>query len=276
MVNTDLDIVGDLIITEGTFSLNIHEVNVESDVDIYGTLQMLDFTIVNVLAAIFTPDFNISSSLKVANFANSLLDDRLDGEPTILPIPQDAPAEIPRVTLKSSDNLLSLSISPSRTNLEFKIPLTSIVEMIDYSTYYSNMSKFFVEFSSGLNLRVQRLGYVTDRLIIMDDALSYIMKRFCNTDQTSKGRPFYNPKRFEMHSLKNYDWEGYQINSWVRIKFIPVRIEDKIKPSLWVQNDLNTLSNEEDPGADFKTEEIQKYFDNIPNHLNQILDLYFS
>ena len=105
---------------------------------------MPEFTVVKVLAAIFTPDFNISNSLKIANTAFNLMGDRLDGEPTILPIPQDAPADIPRVTLQSSDNLLSLSVAPSRTNLVFSIPLESVVDIIDYSSYYSNMSKFLV------------------------------------------------------------------------------------------------------------------------------------
>lgn len=237
---------------------------------------MLEFTIVKVLGAMFTPDFNMANSLKIANFANKLLGDRLDGEPTLLPIPQDAPADIPRITLKSSDNLLSLSIAPLRTSLEFKIPLKSIVDMIDYSSYYSNMSKFFVEFSADLDLKVQRLGYATDRLIIQEDALSYMMERFCNIDQISEGRPFYNPKRFEIHSLKNYDWEGFQINSWVRLKYMLTKSEDEIKPSLLVHNDLNTLSYEDDPGAEFKAKDIEKYFDNIPNHINQILDLYFA
>ena len=242
-----------------------------------GALQMPEFTVVKVLAAIFTPDFNISNSLKIANTAFNLMGDRLDGEPTILPIPQDAPADIPRVTLQSSDNLLSLSVAPSRTNLVFSIPLELVVDIIDYSSYYSNMSKFLVEFSAELDLNIQRLGYVTDRLIIADNALSLILDRFCNKDQIIKGRPFYNPKRFEIHSLKKYDWEGFQLNSWVRLKFLPIKSKDeKIKPALLVQNDLNTLSYEEDPGASFNAEDIKKYFDNIPSHLKKVLNLYFE
>jgi hypothetical protein len=238
---------------------------------------MPKFTVVKVLVAIFTPDFNISNSLKIANVAFNLMGDRLDGEPTILPIPQDAPADIPRVTLQSSDKLLSLSIAPSRTNLMFSIPLESVVDAIDYSSYYSKMSKFLVEFSAKLDLKVQRLGYVSDRLIIEDNALFLIMERFCNKDQIIKGRPFYNPKRFEIHSLKKYDWDGFQLNSWVRLKFLPIKLKDEeTKPALLVQNDLNTLSYGEDPGAEFKAKDIEKYFDNIPSHLEQILNLYFG
>jgi len=41
-VHTDLDINGDLLITEGIFNLNTHTVNVSHNVDIYGTLQMIN------------------------------------------------------------------------------------------------------------------------------------------------------------------------------------------------------------------------------------------
>ena len=238
---------------------------------------MLEFTVVKVLAAIFTPDFNMSNSLKIANTAFNLLGDRLDGEPTILPIPQDAPADIPRITLRSSDGLLSLTVAPSRTNLVFNIPLDSVIDIIDYPLYYSDLSKFFVEFSTKLDLKVQRLGYVTDRLILRDDALSLILEEFCNKDKIIKGKPFYNPKRFEIHSFKKYNWEDFQLNSWVRLKYLPIKSKDnEIRQALLVQNDLNTLSNEEDPGAEFKAQDIEKYFDNIPNHLEQILKLYFG
>ncbi|MCD4820306.1 MAG: hypothetical protein K8S23_16635 [Candidatus Cloacimonetes bacterium] len=41
LANSDLDIESDLLIAAGTFGLNGHTVNVESNVDIYGTMQML-------------------------------------------------------------------------------------------------------------------------------------------------------------------------------------------------------------------------------------------
>lgn len=238
---------------------------------------MFEFNIVRVLSTIFTPEFNISNSLSIANLATDLVGDRLDGEATMLPLPQDAPPDIPRIILTSSDKLLSISISPKRTNFEFKVPLESIIDKIDYTSYYSGIANFFSEYTEKLDLKVQRLGYVTDRLIIEEDVLSYMLDRFCNKEQTFKGKPFYNAKRFEIHSLKDYEWEGFQINSWVRMKYFPMKAKDsERKPTLYVQNDLNTLPEDEDPGADFSTTEIEKYFSNIPNHLEQILNLYFS
>jgi len=237
---------------------------------------MLQFSVVKVLFSLFTPEFEISSTLKIANLVSDLVGDRLDGQPTILPIPPNSPLAVPRIIMRSSDKLLSLSISPKRTNFEFKIPVESIVDMIDYKSYYSGLANFFSEFKKKLNLRVQRLGYATERFVIKEDAFSYIMHRFCKMDQTTVGKPFYQTKRFEIHSLKGYEWEGFQINSWVRIKCLPIKLRGNERKALLVQNDLNTLSSQEDPNANFNTTEIEKYFNNIPIHLDRILDLYFG
>lgn len=238
---------------------------------------MPEFRIVRVIGAIFTPELNISNTLKIANLVSSLAGDRLDGEATMIPLPQDAPPEIPRITLRSSDRLLSVPISPARTNFEFKVPGESIIEIIDYTSYYSEIATFFSKYAEELDLKVQRFGYATDRLATEDDLQSYVLSRFCNEQQTHKGKPFHNTGRFEIHSLKKYEWGGFQINSWVRIKCLPMQIADQeTRQTLLVQNDLNTLSHDEDPGASFSATEIDKYFGAIPAHLEQIVDLYFA
>jgi len=239
---------------------------------------MPTFRVVKFLGSLFTPDFNISNSLKIANTAVEVLGDRLNGPPSILPIPQDAPSEVPRITLSSSDKKLNISISLQRTNLFSDVPAGIDTGEIDINEYSSISSVFFSEFQKRLDLRVQRMGFVTERVELRKDALTYILERFCNKSQIEKGRPFYNAKRFEIHSLKKYDWEGLSINSWVRAKFLPVRMKDmqQVEPILLVENDLNTLSIDEDPGAKFTEADIKKFFERAPGHIEEILQLYFT
>lgn len=237
---------------------------------------MLEFSVVRATGAVFTPEFNIGNVLKIANLAMDLAGDRLDGEPTIMPLSQDAPPEIPRIILRSSDKLLSFSVAPVRTSLEFRVPPEAMVDMIDYPSYYSGMGVFFSDYSKALDLRVQRLGYVTERLTAKDDVISYVLKRFCDSGQTGEGRPFHGTKRFEIHSMKNYEWKGLRINSWVRIKCLQACAADgETKPVLLVENDLNTLSYDEDPGAVFTPSDMNRFFSEIPDHLDEILQLYF-
>jgi len=149
---------------------------------------------------------------------------------------------------------------------------------IDINEYSSIASVFFSEFQKRLDLEIQRMGFVTERVEFRKDALTYILERFSNKKQIEKGRPFYNAKRFEIHSLKKYDWQGFSINSWVRLKFLPIRMKGvrQPEPILLVENDLNTLSTDEDPGAKFTENDIKKFFERAPGHIEEILELYFT
>ena len=239
---------------------------------------MLDFETFKFLGTMFTPDFNISNSLKIANTVVEILGDKLDGPPNIMRIPQDAPPEIPRIMLSSSDKKLNVNISLSRTNLFSEVTPRIDSEGIDINEYSSTSSLFFSEFQKKLNLRVQRMGFVTERVKFRKDALTYVLERFCNENQIEKGRPFNNAKRFEIHSLKKYPWQDFNINSWVRVKYIPILMEDRsqIEPVLLVENDLNTLSIDEDAGANFTDSDIRSFFNKAHGEIEEILNLYFT
>jgi len=230
------------------------------------------------LGGIFTPDFNISNSLKVANTAMEMLGERLDGTPSILPIPQDAPGDIPRILLSSSDKKVGLSVSLQRTNLSCEIPFGFDTGEVDINEYSAIAAQFFSGYRKRLDLRVQRMGFVTERMEVGNDPLKYLLEKFCNKSQIEKGRPFYNAKRFEIHSLKKYEWEGFSINSWVRLKYLPVRMKEteKFEPILLVANDLNTLGSDEDRGANFAESDIERFYLKAPGHIEKILNLYFS
>lgn len=239
---------------------------------------MPSFQLKKFLGSIFTPDFSLSNSLTVASQAYELMGERLDGPPTILPLLQDAPADIPRITLGTSDNTLKINISLSRTNFLVQVPALPETGTFDINEFAETASRFFSDFKNALSLRVQRMGFVTERLEVDPDALSYILNRFCNSDQIERGRPFHNSKRFEIHSLKKYEWEGFNINSWVRLKCLTIRQnnDESLQPILVVENDLNTLPPEENPDADFSVDEIRSYFSNSHEHISSIVDLYFN
>jgi hypothetical protein len=238
---------------------------------------MLDFTIYKFLAAVFTPEFTISSSLKIANCVVDLLGKYVGEEPTILPIPKGAPPELPRIVFSSPDKKWSLNLSPERTNLFFNISPTLTKEEINTDEFSLIASEFFANYQKALDLQVQRTAFVTERSTIRDDALTFILDKYCNKEQTTKGQPFFNAKRFEIHSLKKYEWEGFNLNSWVRMKFAPIKNEGgEAVPAILVINDLNTLPFDEAPEVAFSASEINTFYEKIPQHLGKILKLYFD
>jgi len=238
---------------------------------------MLDFKSYKFLASVFTPELTIPSSLKIANLVVSIIGKYVGEEPSILPVPQNAPPEVPRILFGSTDNKWNLNISLQRANLSYTVDPASTEERISEKEFSSTASMFFSEYQKKLSLRVQRLGFVTERSWIGDGALNYILERFCDKDQISKNRPFYNAKRFEIHSLKKYPWKGFDINSWVRIMFMPIKTGDsETAPAILVVNDLNTLSLEEAEDENFSDGQTAEYFNEIPLELKKILRLYFE
>lgn len=240
-----------------------------------GLPNMLNFRIIKFLSAVFTPELDITNHLKFLNFVDETLGDKLDGAPTILPLPQGAPGEIPRIQLTSSDKKWSLNISLVRTDLFYINPSISDEEMIEISDFSAISSDFFSEYQEKLDLRVQRLAFVTERILPESKTSDYIIDKFCKEEYKKEGRPFNNVKKFEIHSLKKYEWENFHLNSWVRIKSIDYE-SDTIIPTVLLINDLNTLSLKEDLDKTFLSNDIRKYFERIPDHLRGILLKYLS
>lgn len=238
---------------------------------------MLDFTTFKYLACVFTPDLKISNTLKIANLIVDLIGEYVGEDPTLLPTAEGAPSDIPRIIIASPDEKWVVNVSESRTNFFYQIPHHLKEEEIDAAKFFSIASNFLAPYQKGLNLRVQRFSAVTERLYLHGEALKYLQDNFLNKDQTEDERPLDNPKRLEIHSLKKYPWKGYDLNSWVRIKFAPIRIPDsEPTPGFIVINDLNTLPLEEAPEVEFSGEQINAFFTAIPEHLNDILKLYFD
>lgn len=66
---------------------------------------------------LFTNSLDISDKLKLAQEVQAFNKVKLDGEPIVLPLPQDAPLEIPRIMLKNKTGNINVNIAPSRTDI---------------------------------------------------------------------------------------------------------------------------------------------------------------
>lgn len=238
---------------------------------------MLDFKTMKFLAAVFTPELTISNSLKIANTVVDLIGKYVGQEPTILPIEQNAPPEIPRLLFNPPESKWSLNISLARTDLFYQPdPFTSDTGLSE-EEFAEVASNFFVAFQQALDFRVQRIAFVSERLSVQNDALTYVQERFCNEDQIKGSRAFHNAERFEIHSMKKYSWEDFNINSWVRIKVQNIIKKDgESVPSIILVNDLNTMSLNEAKDQRFSPKEIKQFYDKIPAELGKIVKLYFD
>jgi|GEM_PF-1592395 len=122
---------------------------------------MLNFKIKKIQFALFPKNFNPVDKSKIAQDIKIQTNNIFDGEDTILPLPIDAPFEIPRIILKSKSGNLSCNISLSRidffrnTNSEDK--LSDIKDELIKTI--SQISSYFIDNSSVL---IGRMGFVVD------------------------------------------------------------------------------------------------------------------
>jgi len=196
-----------------------------------------------IMGSIFTPDLSINDSFGLLNLFRNLSGKRFDGELFSTPIPQDAPAEIPRMILKSRDKAWKLEISLERTNIVFQQVPNFSISPPETQDFVSFASDVFKAYKNETRVRVGRLALVTERYLEMpgESPPQFIADKYCK--QQYLKAPFNNPSAFELHSLKNYKWQGFQINSWVRLR--STTLSDPVNaPILLVMNDLNTLAQE--------------------------------
>jgi len=234
---------------------------------------MSEYRVVKYKASIFTPNLLVQDWLKFFNAIVALLKDKLTGTPIILPVPNNAPISIPRFQFISEDQKWQLSVSLERTDINFVDSDILMDSSISDEEFLKVAAEFFYKYKLIQDIHIQRLAFITERIRPDERATSRILSEFANKDLMLKGKPFHEVSKFEIHSLKTYDWSGYHINSWIRIKSLDF-VADKIVPVMMIQNDLNTLSFEKDPKKDFSAQEIEDYFLKINDHLLDILRKY--
>lgn len=235
---------------------------------------MIEFSPIKLMASIFTPEFSFSDKLALLNLFQDLSGGKFDGELFSSPIPQDAPAEIPRFILSSLDRTWKLEVSLERTNLIYLNPDFSPItdpNALDFANY---VKEFFRSYKKAYKIRIQRLAFIIERVAKIEKKTpaQFIADTFCKEKYLKK--PFNKTNSFEIHSLKKYEFKKFEINSWVRLKSV-VLASDPPTPALQVVSDINTFAIQEAQDKSFELKDIDRFFKFIPDELENILTLYF-
>ena len=75
---------------------------------------MVNFKVQKIQLTLFPKNFNLVDKIKVANDLKVKMEGLFNGKSTILPLPIDAPLEIPRIILQSKDNFFGCNIAIPR------------------------------------------------------------------------------------------------------------------------------------------------------------------
>ena len=228
-----------------------------------------DFEISSIQSTIFTPGLSFVSS-KVLGFALETWGEKFDATPVSMPLPPDAPHEIPRIILQSSDQRYKIELAPGRANL-FWLRQTE-TDTINTGDFLDLSTDLLCGYAASVNGKVGRIAAVLNRFFKEQNPGVFLVKHFCK--DSWQVAPFDRPESFEIHARKQYVLAGrFSVNSWVRCKtgFIKMPNVEKI---ILVEQDINTLG-EEMESKEFSIDQIKEFFNVVPSEFDSILSLYF-
>lgn len=236
------------------------------------TIKASDFSIATIQVVAFTPDRSALSPPKVLSTVISRFSDRAGGDVQVLPIPDEAPDEIPRLELKSEDLRWSFTWAPGRSTATW-----SRVEESDLAPSAIECAEMLVYLFQTHSVAVNRLACVIGRGAEIVSPAPALVAQFCATSLCSTSNhnaPLRNSRAFQIHNLKQYESRipGVLLNSWVRCK-----AENGIDPDgpgkMIFEQDLNTPFGE--MSRRFTPQQISDFYAMINDEANQIVSLYF-
>lgn len=226
----------------------------------------------------FYNDLRLRTSTVLPRLLASLGAD-LDGDPISLPIPIEAPKEVPRVILANKDQTLRLDISLARADFrwEYKNQCTPV----DLSHFCTLSLRAFSVFSEATETFPGRVALIVRRFQPQDFPGKALAEHFCkpallSNDPKIKG-PFNRPDNFELHAHKVFKLGDLSVNSWVRAKsgFMLEEDNQTKTPGIIIEQDINTLAEtlSED---EYKNPELSRFLAESSQEFDTILKTYFG
>lgn len=223
---------------------------------------------------LFTSDIAFDQSKAVATLLGGL-HETFNGQVITLPMPPEAPGEIPRITLNSSDGTKTLEAGPARISILFRAK-DGRIETIDNQIDLALRS--LEAYDKGLHHRISRLAINLSHFLAMADPAMVIARHFCKDELLERRENFRGPlsrtETMELHAHKRFELrEGLPVNSWVRVK--TMRPPPEQPSGVIVEQDINTLRERENTAA-FSKDDINEIMQKFFSESKNIMELYFK
>lgn len=208
----------------------------------------MDFLVRSFQAAIFGV-IDIRDPLGVGHDVRSATGDLLDGEPLMLPLPSDAPSEIPRIVLKSKDERYSCNVSGDRLDLFYrdKKPSRKWIDLRDeYIQHLSAISHTLTETRRAI---ITRLGSIAEFEVPISTSPSLTIRKAYLKEGILPGE-----QEIQLGVLHRQSWEAIEINRWVRLR------GKEGESVLRVVVDINTIPEKK---YDFDVASIESFYNYV-------------
>ena len=230
-----------------------------------------DFELASCQASVFTPDggFSAAKILKLFYPQQSVV---FDASPMVLPVPEDAPFEIPRIIFESASHEWKCQLSPVRVDVIWT-RTKSTQTKLSIGDFFRKAGEVLIQYADVLGTRVARVAGVAKRFCEHEAPGIYLARHFCKERWDSA--PLNRPENFELHAHKTFLLANeFQVNSWARCKTGLLAESAPPKPIVMFEQDMNTLA-EAATDKDFQAEEVKRFLLAVAKEADVILRLYF-
>lgn len=199
-------------------------------------------------SAFFVNNTDLSDKLDVANKVKKELD-ILDGDPTILPVPNDAQLKIPRIILTSKSKAFSCNISPER--VDFIVNQSKATELnIDLEKEILKKSDILSKLiHKSLRWSVYRLALISQFKYKPKIGVLSFMKNLLSEQFVA------DSTELEIHRLKHIKVGNFKSNQWIRFFSQNSGTPNEF---MLILSDVNTLKTEK---YSFTQENSKLFFD---------------
>lgn len=228
-------------------------------------IKKLDY----IQLVLYSPGIIIIDKLKAANAINDNLSGLFDGDPVIVPLPEDAPSEIPRITLSSKDERYKLSIARSRLDFVFKYKEYEEKNPL-FIDLFDKFLIIFQYFKENFYTQVTRCAIVTDWIIELQKstAAEYLLSRYMRS-----GTPITKPHELQLHYLTKESIAGFNANKWTRIKSARKTSDPEKNMFIIFHMDINTPT---EVAYEFEKETVQKFLKQSIKIINETVEKHFK
>lgn len=213
----------------------------------------LDFQFLRIQTALFLSTIDLTDRLTMAVAIREASENMLSGEPVMLPVPVDAPGEIPRLRLNEAEGNWACQVAPKRLDFFFECSLeqmerdepTDVMEI-----HFKLTTDVWNQLQDQFRAKAHRIGLITRVGAEVSRASSLLRETFLRTAS------FDSSHKLEVHALHKLKMKEYDVNRWVRLRASQGQSDGNDSSKLFIDTDINTLPQHR---LDLSTENVTRF-----------------
>jgi len=225
------------------------------------------FGVESLQGILFLSNFAYGKKIELINKLSNSLPFLFEKDPVLLPIPDDAPPDIPRIMLSNESEEYKCNISANRIDFFYEEEKEPKIFKEIFEQFYSNYKKLFTSLKSDFNPQISRISLVSKLISFLKESSNNLIK---NT--FLKEEIFMNPHNLDLIILYKDKVDTLIINRLIKIKSLR-KIEDpENDKALRLEIDISTLL---EITGDYNKEEIDKIYKLIINKVDYSINQFF-